>query len=108
MDISSGLAIKNLLAMQETQEIWVQLLGQEDSLEKEMATHLTLLTWENPMNRGAWWVTAHRVAQRLQSWTILNTHIHILANESKLGLRVCAFLCGNVQLLRWGTKWVDI
>ena len=28
--------VKNLLAMQET---WVQSLGQEDLLEKEMATH---------------------------------------------------------------------
>ena len=28
--------VKNLLAMQES---WVQLLGQEDPVEKEMATH---------------------------------------------------------------------
>ena len=27
------------LHLQETQEIWVQSLGQEDALEKEMATH---------------------------------------------------------------------
>ena len=91
MDFPSRSVIKNLLAMQETQEIWVQLLGQEDSLEKEMATHSTLLAWENPMDTGAWWATAHRVARRLQSWTLLNTHIHILTNEHKLGLRACAF-----------------
>ena len=35
--------IKNLPAMQET---WVRSLGQEDSLEKEMATHSSILTWE--------------------------------------------------------------
>ena len=37
--------IKNLPAMQETQ---VQSLGQEDSLEKEMATHSSILAWEIP------------------------------------------------------------
>ena len=31
--------VKNLPAVQETQETWVQSLGQEDPLEKGMATH---------------------------------------------------------------------
>ena len=35
--------VKNLPAIQET---WVQSLGQEDSLEKEMTTHSSLLAWE--------------------------------------------------------------
>ena len=26
--------------------MWVQSLGQEESLEKEMATHFTILVWE--------------------------------------------------------------
>ena len=34
------------LPMQETQEIQVQSLGQEDSLEKKMATHSRMLAWE--------------------------------------------------------------
>ena len=34
---------KNLPAMQETQEIQVQSLGQEDLLEKEMATQSSIL-----------------------------------------------------------------
>ena len=37
--------VKNLPAMGETQ---VQSLGQEDSLEKGMATHSSILTWRNP------------------------------------------------------------
>ena len=37
--------VKNLPAMQETQ---VQLLGQEDPVEKEMATHSSILAWEIP------------------------------------------------------------
>ena len=30
------------------QEIWVQSLGQEDPLEKEMATHSSILAWRIP------------------------------------------------------------
>ena len=37
--------VKNPPAMQETQ---VPSLGQEDSLEKEMATHSRTLAWEIP------------------------------------------------------------
>ena len=37
--------VKNLLAMQETQ---VHSLGWEDPLEKEMATHASILTWKIP------------------------------------------------------------
>ena len=37
--------VKNLPAMQETQ---VQSLGQEDPLEKEMATHFIILAWRIP------------------------------------------------------------
>ena len=29
-------------------EIWVRFLGLEDPLEKEMATHSSILTWEIP------------------------------------------------------------
>ena len=42
--------IKNLPAMMETQ---VQSLGQEDPLEKEMATHSSILAQRIPMDRGA-------------------------------------------------------
>ena len=37
--------VKNLPAMQ---EMWVQSLGQEDSLEKEVATHSSILAWKTP------------------------------------------------------------
>ena len=37
--------VKNLPVMQEIQ---VQSLGQEDPLEKEMATHASILAWEIP------------------------------------------------------------
>ena len=53
--------VKNLPAMQET---WVLPLGQEDPLEKEMATYpFQLSCLGNPMDGGAWWVTIHEVAR---------------------------------------------
>ena len=37
--------VKNLPAMQ---EIWVPSLGQVDPLEREMATHSSILVWRIP------------------------------------------------------------
>ena len=37
--------VKNLPEMQ---EIWVQSLGREDPLEKEMVTHSSILAWRIP------------------------------------------------------------
>ena len=34
--------------MQETQEMWVGSLGQEDPLEKGMAIHSNILAWKIP------------------------------------------------------------
>ena len=43
MGFPSGSAVKNPPVMQ---EMWVQSLGWEDPLEKEMATHSSILAWE--------------------------------------------------------------
>ena len=45
MGFPGGSEVKNLPAVQET---WVQSLGQEDPLEKEMATHSSILAWRIP------------------------------------------------------------
>ena len=50
--------VKNLPAMQ---EMWVQSLGQEDPLEDGNPLQCSCL--ENPMGRGAWRATVHRVAK---------------------------------------------
>ena len=41
----SGSAVTNLPTVQET---WVRSLSQEDPLEKEMATHSSILAWHTP------------------------------------------------------------
>ena len=40
--------VKNLPAMQETQEMQVRSLAWEDPVEKEMATHSSILAWKIP------------------------------------------------------------
>ena len=37
--------------MQETQDMWVQSLGREDPLKKEMAARSSMLAWEIPRTR---------------------------------------------------------
>ena len=48
MGLPGGSAIKNLPAMQEPQEMWVQSLGREDPLEEGTATHSGILAWRIP------------------------------------------------------------
>ena len=58
MDSLVAQMVKSLPAMQETR---VQPLSWEDPLEKEMATHSSIL--ENPMDGEAWQATVHRVTK---------------------------------------------
>ena len=60
------------------QETRVWSLGWKGPLEQEMATHSSILAWEDPMDRGAWQVTDNRVAQ---SPTRLHTHTPPQANS---------------------------
>ena len=43
--------------------MWVGSLGQEESPGVENGNSLQYSCWENPMDRGAWWATVHRVAE---------------------------------------------
>ena len=57
-------------------EMQIQSLGQEDLLEKEMATHSSILAWKNPMDRGAWWATLHGVSKsqkRLSNYHLMRS-----------------------------------
>ena len=61
--------------MQEMQ-IWVQSLGQEVPLEKEMATNSSILAWENPTDRGAWQAAVHGVTKESDRTMTKQQHIH--------------------------------
>ena len=66
--------IKNLPTVQET---WVQSLDREDPLEKEMATHFTVLTWKIPWTEkpgrlqsiGSQWVRHNWATKRTHTFS---------------------------------------
>ena len=49
--------------MQEKQETQVQSLGQEDLLEKEMATYCSVLAWKIPWTEKPGRLTVHGVTK---------------------------------------------
>ena len=57
--------------MQETQEMQFQSLDWEDPLEKEMATHSSILAWKIPWTEEPGGATLHGVT-KIQTW--LSTH----------------------------------
>ena len=61
MGFRSGTVVKNMPARQET---LVQSLGQEDPLEKGVATHSSILAWRIPWTEGSgglWSMGSQRV-----------------------------------------------
>ena len=58
-----GSAVKNLPA---NAGVPASCLGQEDPLEKEMATHSSFLAWRIPGTEKPWKATVHGVTK---SWT---------------------------------------
>ena len=65
----SSSMVKNPPAIQEMR---VQSLGWEDPLEKEMATHPSILAWEILWTEGAWWAIVPAVAKESDATEPLN------------------------------------
>ena len=66
MDSSIAQQVKNPPAVQETQETWVQSLGQEDPLEKEMATYSSILAGKIPWTEKPGWLQSMGSQSRTQ------------------------------------------
>ena len=96
MGFLGGSAVKNPPVLQNMQKtLGVPPLSQEDPLEEEMATQSSILALKNPMDRGVWQATAHRVTQ---SWTQLrglSTHIHTHCISI---LCIYMYVCVHVQM----------
>ena len=58
--------VKSPPAIEETQEVQVQSLGQKDPLEEEMAAHYSVLAWKIP------WTEESGGLQCPKSWTQLS------------------------------------
>ena len=70
---------KNLPAMQDTQEMWAPFLGWEGSLEKEMATHSSILAWKIPRIEEPWnRKVRHNWAHTTTIYTYIHIHIYVI------------------------------
>ena len=101
-----GQMLRNLPAVQET---WVQSLGWEDSLEKEMATHSSICL-ENSMDRGAWQCMVHRVTKKLDTTERLTQWHQTVKDKSqtrKLSLFRLLPLWRTVWTQNWGEFALD-
>ena len=72
--------VKSMPAMQET---WVPSLGQKEPLEKEMATHSSILAWRIP------WTEGHRKEQEGTHQTSSPCVSPGDPKPSKVGCRFC-------------------
>ena len=77
--------VKNPPAMQETQ---VQSLGQKDPLEKEMATHSSILAWRIPWTENHGGLQTIR-SQRVRYERVTNTFtfsLYFIPKHSEIGV----------------------
>ena len=63
LDSPSGSAVKNPPAMQEPQDPLVRALRREDLLEKEIATHSSVLAWRIPWTEEPGGAAVHGVTK---------------------------------------------
>ena len=77
------LVVRNPPAIARDVRDLIQSLGQEDPLGKSMATHSSILAWRIPMDRGAWWAIAHRVAQSQTQLKQLSTYTNYSESRKK-------------------------
>ena len=78
----SGSVIKNLPAKQETQETWVQSLGQEDPVQKEMATHSNIPAWEIPWTEEPGGLSSKGLQSRTQFKRLNHYHSYLWENQT--------------------------
>ena len=96
--------VKNLPAMLKT---WVQSPGWEDALEEDMTTHSSIPAWRILMDRGAWWVTVHGVAELDMTEWLSTAHSSIISLDSTYKryypIFVFPFLC---PLIYWSKSQI--
>ena len=86
--------LKRLLAMWET---WVQSLGREDPLEKEMATHSNILAWRIPWMEELGGLQSTG-SKRVGNDCALHFHFLFLALAYLQGTECCFFRISFVYL----------
>ena len=84
LDFPDGSVGKNPPVMQETQETWVQALGQEDPLEEGMAIHSSILAWRIPRTEKPGGLQSMG-SQRVRHDWATNFHFHVLTEMTGTG-----------------------
>ena len=79
---------------------WVLSLGWEDPLEKDMATHSSILACRIPMDRGAWQATVYGVTKS-QTWLSTAQHVRGWAIR---GFSNVLFALENPQVTPWAFR----
>ena len=97
--------------MQETWEIWVQSLGQEDPLKEEMATHSSILAWKSQGQRSL--VRYNPWSRKSQAWFSMHASTKACNSSqitfgSSYSYRFLQFLATSVtiHLYTQGWKWL--
>ena len=93
--------VKNPPAMQ---EMWVQCLGQKDSLEKVVATHVSILAWRIPWTEepgGLQFIVSQKSQTQLNNTNNVILHKHRKAISMGYLVRVHSvkWVLGNIKLL---------
>ena len=95
------------------QETWAWSPDWENSLEKKMVTHSSILAWGNSMDRGAWWATVHVVTESdttdrltisLSLFTLGRSHaIHAISQYFK-----CEYTSSEFRSICAFVHWVEL
>ena len=90
------------------QEMWVLSLSRENPLEKEMATHSSILAWKNPCTEepGGYSPWGHK---RIRHNLAMTTHVYTQVLDQS-GFRICSlveFLSTQMERLWNDTEFMD-
>ena len=100
MFLRASLLAQRLKCLPAVWETWVQSLGQEDPLEKEMATHSSILAWRTPWMEE---LGGLQSTGRKESDTTERLHFHFLCQMRMVGLRLVSFALKKES--SWRRKW---
>ena len=107
--------LKNPPAVQETQETWVWSLGQDDTLEKEMATHSSILAWEIPwteetggLQSKGWQRVGHDLATKHSTQVLRSMNLSCYKLLVKTYIPFCCMLFMTVMKLSFAIRHSSI
>ena len=90
--IDSSLVAQRLKHLPPMRETWVQSLGQEDPLEKEMVTHSSILAWRIP-----WTEKPGRLQSTGSQRVRMTERLHITSHHIKKIRNLVKTLAGRKQ-----------